>query len=203
MRRRKRGNSLQEKEDMRTFHVSRGPVDTSGLRAISNSGIKIVTFPNGQRDSGADHTAQPTNGIKREVLTTQFAELLDRRGMLPGFLGRRIHGSGLPAVTLDWLTLPGQDCFATFDFEESAARDFLLILSRTQLERDDANLNWFTDRVIGRLGSHVDSDTVQRIREWPAPIALRFPNTSCPPKDGLISLTESCFCDAFIRVALC
>jgi hypothetical protein len=195
---------LAKKEDMQTFHAPRRSAETMGPKPIGSTGIKIISFPTGQVEFEADCTIPAVNHINPETLTVQFAGLLDQPAMLPGFLGRRICVSGLPPATLDWLTLPGKACFATFEFEEIAARDFLLTLSRSQLERDDANLNWFAERVIGGFGSHIDLDTVQRIRHCAAPVALRFVSTSRPSsRDRLISLTEGCFCDAFIRVALC
>jgi hypothetical protein len=126
--------------------------------------------------------------------------MLDARGAFPGFLGRRIRLDGLPVVTLDWLRLRGHDCLATFDSDDLAVTDFLLILTRRQRGIDQENLAWFLKRVVGSFETELSEDSIRHVRDWPAPLAVRFPLNPRHGTDHSINFVEHCFCDAFARV---
>jgi hypothetical protein len=162
-------------------------------------GMKIFTLT--PKTVCADPVSLTTSSdVEPELYCEQFAQMLQQRAVLPGFLGRRIRLDGLPTVTLDWLTLPGNDCFATFDVENLAIMDFLLIMMRMDRSHTEANLKWFVSRVVGGYGSSVGEDCLRHVRQWPAPCAVRFSLNPRPAGDHSINLIEHCFCDAFARV---
>lgn len=138
--------------------------------------------------------------VEPELYVEQFAQMLQQRGALPGFLGRRVRLDGLPTFTLDWLALSGDNCFVTFDVENLAITDYLLIMMRARRAEDEANLKWFVNRVVRGYGSTVGEECLRHLRQWPAPAAVRFSLNPRPPGDYSINLIQHCFCDAFAHV---
>ena len=132
-------------------------------------------------------------------LTDRFAGLLAQPASYAGFVGQRMRLDGMAPFTVDWLMLSGCNCFATFACELPAVTDFLLVMSRVQRGRDDANLSWFMERVVGGFGSRVEEDSLRQVRVWPAPAAVRFP-LNPRPADDPINLAQQCFCEAFARI---
>lgn len=132
-------------------------------------------------------------------LTDRFVQLLAQPAAFAGYVGQRMRLDGMPPFTVDWLMLSGCNCFATFACDLPAITDFLLVMSRVQRGRDDANLSWFMERVAGGFGSRVEADSLRQVRVWPAPAAVRFSLNPRPAADP-INLAQQCFCEAFARI---
>jgi len=182
-------------QEMRT-HPPSAPVRPTAPTEVYARGMRIFNIT--KKSVRADSIGPAAAGIDTEPLTAQFTEMLGQPAAFAGFVGRRIRLDGMPPFTIDWLTLRGRDCFATFACDLPPVTDYLLVMTRPLRGRNDANLRWFMERVIGGFGPQLDDDSVRLIREWPAPAALRF-SLNPRPADQ-INLVQRCFCDAFARV---
>ena len=187
-------------DSMRDLGVSGSPATGEDSARVYGLGLKIFSIKDGKIRADSASPELERAEIDPAELVSFFVQMLKPRTIARGFVGRRVQLDGLPPLTLDWLTIGRSDCFATFDWGGPGATDFVLLLTRLEPNRDDANLQWFIDKVLGSHGSHVNGDSLRHVREWPAPLALSFPATPRPSYHRLIDLTERCFCHAFLRV---